>query len=93
MASALEKRIRKLEQTAGGLPRKKPGHESLRFFVTVPESGELRPEDAALLKSICECKRCKEKQAVKIIQFGQEPEEKPIEAGLGFDIHFQEWGN
>ena len=57
MASALrEKRIRKLEQTAGGLPRKKPGHESLKVFChAVPcESGESYGRKMpALLKSIC----------------------------------------
>lgn len=59
MGKALDRRIRKLERAAGGLPCQKPGHNELFLFVQQFDRDELDAKDQAKIQSIRECEKCK----------------------------------
>src|SRR4051794_36567520 len=79
MGRALEKRIRKLEKAAGGLPCNKPGHNDLFVFIQKRDGSAISSEDQARIDSIRACEKCKNKLVIFMMIFGQETPEQVME--------------
>ena len=88
MGTALERRLRKLEQAAGALPCQKPGHDGLFLFIHKHGDEHLNAEMQAKIQSIRNCERCKDKPVVSLMIFGEEtnPPQKPKDGGFEFNL-------
>jgi len=72
---SLERRIETLEEAAGGLPCKKPGHNDLFLFVIKYSEKELNAETQAKIDSIRACPKCKNELVILLMHFGTAAEE------------------
>lgn len=90
MARALERRIKKLEQAASGLPCKKPEHNDLLLFVMKRDQEAPDAETQAKIDSIRACAKCKDKLVVIFMNFGTDPEQPAEAKPKSFDLVYGE---
>ena len=79
MARTLERRIKKLEKAAGGIPCNKPGHNSLFVFIQQRDGSAISPDEQARIDSIRACDKCKDKLVIFLMIFGRETPEQVME--------------